>query len=73
MEFCKDVFAARVRSKRAEVDLSQDALAEKAGVSADTVVKYEGGLRVPGSDTLVKLAQALGTTPDYLLGWPSTV
>lgn len=71
MEFSKDVFAARLRSKRAEADLSQEALAEKAGINKDTIVKYEGALRVPGSDTLVKLAEALCCTPDQLLGWPS--
>ncbi|MEG0015767.1 MAG: helix-turn-helix transcriptional regulator [Raoultibacter sp.] len=70
MEFSKDVFAARLRAKRAEADLSQELLAEMAGVGADTVVKYEGGLRVPGSDTLMKLAEALGCSPDHLLGWP---
>lgn len=70
MGFSKAVFASRLRSKRAEADLSQETLAEKAGVNKDTIVKYEGGARVPGSDTLVKLAEALGCSPDYLLGWP---
>ena len=70
MGFDKELFAARLRGKRAEADLSQIELATKAGVNKDTVAKYEAAARIPSTETLVKLAEALGCTPDNLLGWP---
>lgn len=69
MGFDKDVFAARLRGKRAELGISQTALAEKIGISTDAVFKYESGLYTPGADKVFSLADALDCTPDYLMGW----
>lgn len=69
MRFDADGFAARLRGKRAELDMTQQELAERAGVSQGAVFQYEDGGYLPGADKLCALAQALGTTPNYLLGW----
>lgn len=69
MRFDSDLFAARLRGKRAELDMTQQELADRAGVSQGAVFQYEDGGYLPGADKLCALAQALGTTPNYLLGW----
>ena len=69
MRFDPDVFAAKLRGKRAELDLTQEELARRAGISQGAVFQYEDGGYLPGADKLCALARALGTTPNYLLGW----
>jgi transcriptional regulator with XRE-family HTH domain len=49
------------------LELTQGGLADKAGLSRSAVVHYEQGNAVPGGMELVKLAQALGKSPNYLL------
>lgn len=60
----------RMKLRRKELGMSAESIAEKIGVSAATVYRYEKGdiEKVPG-DILVPLAQALHTTPSYLMGW----
>jgi transcriptional regulator with XRE-family HTH domain len=53
-----------VRKFREERDLSQDALAERAGMPQVTISAIERGTRTPGADTLWKLAQGLGVSPN---------
>ena len=48
--------------------LSQEELAIKINVVRQTVSKWEKGLSVPDSDTLISLAEALDTTVSELLG-----
>lgn len=69
MGFDTELFAARLRSKRAEKKISQSVLAAKTGVCADTIAKYESGGYRPGSEKIYALAAALGCTPNYLMGW----
>jgi transcriptional regulator with XRE-family HTH domain len=54
-----------VRTKRL---LTQEELAEKAGVSAATVVNVERDNQEPRFRTIRKLAQALDVEPTELLG-----
>ncbi len=62
-------FKDRLREKRAEVNLTQAALAEKVSVTARTIQNYELGSRKPTKYEVVKkIAEALNTTPEYLLG-----
>jgi len=55
-----------LREKRTEKGLSQKELAELSGVPQQNISYYEQGVRVPGADSLYRLAVALGTTMDRL-------
>lgn len=60
----------RIRERRMELCLSQEALAEKAGISANTVSRIEGGQMSMGIGTFIKLVQALDADAGSLLGFP---
>lgn len=52
---------------REEHGLTQKQLAEKLHVVRQTVSKWEKGTSMPDAETLVKLAEIFGTTPNELL------
>lgn len=52
---------------RQEQNLSAYSLAQKSGVSPQTIGYYERGERRPSMDCLVKLAFGLGLQPSELL------
>ncbi len=53
---------------RKEKRLTQEGLARKANISYHTIVKLEsGGIRNPKIETVIKLADALGTNIERLL------
>jgi transcriptional regulator with XRE-family HTH domain len=56
----------RLRERRY---LTQRELAEKAGISADTIVKLEQDRWEPRLRTIRKLAEALDVHPDELTGF----
>ncbi len=60
----------RIKSRRKEIGMSAESLAEALGVSPATIYRYENGEieKVPG-DRLEPIANALHTTPAYLMGW----
>ena len=58
----------RIRRWRIKLCLSQEALAEKAGISANTVSRIEGGQMAMGIETFVKLVQAMEADANDLLG-----
>jgi len=60
-------FGRRVRDVRLQMNLTQEALAEAAGVHATFVSNVERGYRVPSVPTLLRLAHGLGVTPSALL------
>jgi predicted ATPase/transcriptional regulator with XRE-family HTH domain len=56
-------FGALLRQRRRTAGLSQEALAERAGLSTDAIAALERGRRAaPRADTLARLASALGLT-----------
>jgi transcriptional regulator with XRE-family HTH domain len=62
----------RVRRRRHFLDLSQEAVAERAGIHRTQISLYEKGARMPLTATLVRLAAALDVSVDQLLagvGW----
>ena len=65
-------FAARLKELRASAGLSQNGLAEAAGVPVGTLRHFEYGLREPTYDTLVKLSEGLGVSLSAFDPPPST-
>ncbi len=64
----KFTFGQMLREKRRELALSQAELAEKMGVSVQTVSRWETDNGMPDISQIVPLARLLGTTTDILLG-----
>ena len=61
--------ANRVRIKREELGWTQDELARRMGYkSRVSINKIENG-RAVSQKIIVRLAEALDTTPAYLMGW----
>lgn len=60
-------FAANLRPLRREAAQSQEDLAFRTGVHRTQISLLEGSERMPRVETLVKLAGALGITPNDLL------
>jgi transcriptional regulator with XRE-family HTH domain len=57
----------RIRHRRLELGLSQDALAEKAGISKSFLSDLERGKRSIGAETLLDLGRAMGLSLDLLM------
>ena len=57
----------RIRFAREKTGLSQYGLARKAGVSSQCISYMECGLREPMSLNVLKIAEALNCSTDYLL------
>lgn len=62
------IFSERIAKLMAEKHLTQKQLAAKVGVTESAMSYYVKGGRTPRSDVLTRIANALGTTTDYLLG-----
>ncbi len=61
--------AIKVKDLRTRKGFSQENLSEESKLSLRTIQRIEKGETVPRGDTLIKLTQALGVTPDDLLEW----
>ena len=60
--------ANRLQQLRKENGYSQDALAEKLGLSRQAISKWERGESSPDTDNLIALAELYHMTLDQLLG-----
>jgi transcriptional regulator with XRE-family HTH domain len=60
-------FAQRLRDLRHGKQLTQQGLAKLAGIHYTHIGKYESEKSMPAADTLKRLAEALGTTVDFLV------
>jgi len=58
----------RLAEERARIGLSREELARRVGVSYSAIAKYETGERTPPPDVLMRLAEILRVSIDYLLG-----
>ena len=63
----RQAFGARVKQLRKDRSWSQKQLASQLGIRFQLLNKYEGGQHIPPVETLIKLADVLSTTVDYLL------
>ena len=63
----------RIRKLREEKSLSQTELAKMVGITKQSLYKYESSIitNIPSSK-IESIAQRLGTTPAYLMGWEET-
>lgn len=69
MNKTKNYFALRLREHRRRCDLTQEELAEKLCISAQSVSKWERGDGCPDINMLPKIAGHLGISTDTLLGF----
>ncbi len=65
----KNVISMNLKFLRKESGLSQEELAEKLGVSRQSVAKWESGENLPGIDKCSELAFLFGTTIDNLVNF----
>lgn len=61
----------RVKELRQKRGWSQEELAENSGLSLRTVQRIEGGETEPRGDTLKRLAESFGVSPDEIIDWAS--
>ena len=62
------LFSERVSVLLVQQQLSQKELAKKANVTESAMSYYVKGERTPRSDVLIRIAKALNTSTDYLVG-----
>lgn len=65
-------FPQRVRSNREQLNLTQEDVARKLGVTASAVSTWEAGRARPRLDKLSQLAELFGITVSELMGEPAT-
>lgn len=58
----------RLIQLRKQLNLSQDDLAKKIGVSRTIIGNYERNTNTPSIEVLVKIAKTFNVTIDYLIG-----
>lgn len=63
----KKSFAEVLREARQEKGLSQEELADRAGLHRTYISQVERGLKSPSLRSLEQIANALGVTPSILL------
>lgn len=56
----------RIRTRRQELGLSQAELGFKLGIHQKQISAYERGVNLPSSEVLIKMAEVLGLSLDYL-------
>ena len=61
-------FTTRIRERAKTLDLPLAEVARRAGLSERRFGHYASGRSEPNLTTLVRIAEALDTTPDQLLG-----
>ncbi|HHV61112.1 MAG TPA: helix-turn-helix transcriptional regulator [Firmicutes bacterium] len=61
-------FGERLKELRIKRNLRQEDIGKIAHVGKSTVSQWESGIHAPDLETVIKLANALNVTVDYLLG-----
>lgn len=61
-------FSKRLKELRKKARLTQVEIAEKLGISQPAYASWERGTKKPTQENLVRLAQVLNVTIDYLIG-----
>ena len=63
----KKRIAERLQKARGDAGLTQAQLATQSGVGRSAIVHYENAKAIPGGTELIKLANTLKKTPNYIL------
>ena len=61
------ILADKIIELRKKAGYSQEELAEKMGVSRQSVSKWEGALSIPDLDKILLMSDIFGVSTDYLL------
>lgn len=61
-------FSERLKKLRKDAGLTQVDVAEKLGISQPAYASWERGTKKPTQENLVKIAQVLNVSVDYLVG-----
>lgn len=61
-------FSERLKKLRKQAQLTQVDVAEKLGISQPAYASWERGVKKPTQENLVKIAQVLNVSVDYLVG-----
>lgn len=68
LKYDPQVVASRIQLMRKKQGLKQIELAEKSGISINSLKNYESARRIPDNFNLQQIAHALNVDPFYLLG-----
>lgn len=66
-ETLRKAFGVRLKALRKQKNWAQKELAAQVGIRFQQLNKYESGFNIPPAEMLVKLADVLGVTVDFLL------
>ena len=64
----ENIYAIRLKNLIEELDIKQNELAQKAGITEATISNYINAKQLPKLGVVEKLADVLGVSVDYLLG-----
>ena len=67
MEDLLDQIGSRILSRRKQLRMTQEELAEKAGITSQTVSSAELGKKALRPENIIRLCSALDISTDYLL------
>lgn len=67
LDLCLQEIGKRITNRRKKLGMTQETLAEKADVTTQFVSYAESGKRAMRPENLLKIANALGVSTDYLL------
>ena len=69
-----ETIGERIRLRREQLELSQEELAKALGYkSRSSINKIELGLQKLTQSKILFIAEALQTTPDYIMGWDDAI
>lgn len=57
----------RIHQTRRTLKMTQEALGKRVGVSKATISQWEAGITKPNGENLIRLAEALGVTAEFIL------
>lgn len=64
-----EIFSKRVRERMHNLDINQNELADKIGVTPAAMSCYLRGFRTPRVDVIVKMSRVLDCSTDYLINF----